>query len=406
MNDAPTPIDPSRRRPLLAALAAVVALGAAAGGAWWWTSARLLESTDDAYVAGDVVTVTPRIPGTVLSVRAEDTDGVRAGDPLVELDPADARVALDAAEAELARAVRGVRQLFATRDALAASVRNRETDLAKAQEDYTRRQKLGGNGAVSAEEIEHARSAMRAAEALLANVRQQLAANAVMVEGTTVDTHPDVKRAAAQVEAAALALARTTITAPVDGQVAKRTVQVGTRIEPGTPLLAVVPLDRLWVDANFKESQLGRLRIGQPVQLSADTWGRHVEYHGKVVGLGAGTGGAFALLPAQNASGNWIKVVQRVPVRIELDRGELAAHPLRIGLSMQVEVDVRDQSGPQLATAGARGEPLAQTVGDTAALADIRERIRTIIADNDGELAGSTGAPVVAGPADPRGKRG
>jgi len=400
---AETPIHPSRRRPLLLGLAVAVALAAAGAGGWWWTSARHFEGTDDAYVAGDVVTVSPRISGSVLSVRADDTEMVRAGDALVDLDPADARVALDAAEAELARAVRNVRQLFATRDALQASVQTREADLSKAREDLARRQKLAGNGAVSAEEVEHARSAVRAAEAQLANVNQQLAATSVLIEGTSVDSHPDVKRAAASVEAAALALARTSIVASVDGQIAKRTVQVGVHVEAGTPLLAVIPLAHLWVDANFKESQLDRLRIGQPVTLSADLWGSKVEYHGRVVGLGAGTGGAFALLPAQNASGNWIKVVQRVPVRVSLDPQQLAEHPLRVGLSMQVDVDVSDQSGAQLASVGQRDEPALQAPGDAQALVGIRERIHAIIAANDGRDAL---APVAVVPTAPRGSRG
>ena len=331
-----------------------------------------------------MIPVTPRVAGTVLAVRADDTDVVAAGTPLVDLDPADARVALDAAEADLARAVRNVRQLFASRDALRSTVANREADLGKAKEDLARRQKLAGNGAVSAEEMEHARTALRNAEASLANVRDQLAATEVLVEGTSVDTHPDVKRAAARVEEAALALARTAIVAPVDGQVARRAVQVGARVAAGTPLLALVPLDRLWVDANFKESQLARLRIGQPVTLSADVWGSRVEYRGKVIGLGAGTGGAFALLPAQNASGNWIKVVQRVPVRIELDHDQLVAHPLRVGLSMVVEVDVSRQDGRQIADSQPRSAPVVQTGGDGSNLDGIRDRIREIIAANAG----------------------
>ncbi|HNF67158.1 MAG TPA: HlyD family efflux transporter periplasmic adaptor subunit [Plasticicumulans sp.] len=379
-----TPVDARRRKPLLLAVALAVAAGAAGSGAWWWSTARHLETTDDAYVAGDVIPVTPRVAGTVLAVRADDTDVVVAGTPLVDLDPADARVALDAAEADLARAVRNVRQLFATRDALRSTVANREADLAKAKEDLARRQKLSGNGAISAEEMEHARTALRSAEASLANVRDQLSATEVLIENTAVDTHPDVKRAAAKVEEAALALARTAIVAPVDGQVARRVVQVGARVAAGTPLLALVPLDRLWVDANFKESQLARLRIGQPVTLSADVWGSHVEYRGKVIGLGAGTGGAFALLPAQNASGNWIKVVQRVPVRIELDHDQLVAHPLRVGLSMVVEVDVSRQDGRQIADSQPRSAPVVQTGGDGSNLDGIRDRIREIIAANAG----------------------
>jgi membrane fusion protein (multidrug efflux system) len=279
----------------------------------------------------------------------------------VDLDEADAKVALDQAEAQLAQTVREVRTLFATNDSLAASVNLREADVAKAKEDFNRRQALAGTGAVSGEELGHARTALAAAEAALSAAKEQLASNRALIDHTTVEQHPNVARAAARVREAWLAYERASIPAPVTGYVAKRAVQVGQRVNPGASLMAVIPLDQVWVDANFKEGQLRQMRLGQPVTLTADVYGNKVEYHGKVAGLGAGTGSAFALLPAQNATGNWIKVVQRVPVRVALDAKELAAHPLRVGLSMNVEVNVRDQSGSQLAEGVRREAPVAQT---------------------------------------------
>src|SRR5574337_1024816 len=290
-----------RRKRLLLALSAAFAAAGIAYGAHWALVGRYVEQTDDAYVAGNVVQITPQTAGTVLAIHADDTDFVQAGEPLVQLDEADAKVALDQAEAQLAQTVREVRTLFATSDALA------------------------GTGAVSGEELGHARTALAAAEAALGTAREQLASNRALIDHTTVEQHPNVARAAGRVREAWLAFERASIPAPVTGYVAKRSVQVGQRVAPGAPLMAVIPLDQVWVDANFKEGQLRQMRLGQPVTLTADVYGNKVEYHGKVAGLGAGTGSAFALLPAQNATGNWIKVVQRVPVRVALDAKELAA---------------------------------------------------------------------------------
>src|SRR5213079_531337 len=321
-------------------------------GAYWAQVLRHHQRTDDAYVGGNVVQITPQISGTVVAIGADDTQFVKAGEALVRLDQADAKVALDQAEAQLARTVRDVRNLFATSSQLEAAVQQRQTDLAAAQSDLARRQRLGASGAVSGEELQHAIDAVRAAQAGLLAAQQQFAANRARVDGTTLTDHPQVRDAAAAVRNAYLTLARTELPAPVAGFVARRNVQLGQRVSPGTALMAVVPLDQVWVDANFKEAQLATMRLSQPVTLTADIYGRKVKYHGKVVGFGAGTGSAFAVLPAQNATGNWIKIVQRVPVRIALDPQELAAHPLQIGLSMQVEVDTHDRSGdrlPQLA---------------------------------------------------------
>jgi membrane fusion protein (multidrug efflux system) len=354
----------NKRKKALTVLSIVVLLGLAYGGHEWYGT-RHAEETDNAYVQGNVVQITPQIGGTVTAILADDTDYVKAGQPLVQLDPADAQVALDQAEANLAQAVRQVRTLYANNGSLAAQVTLRESDIAKAQteiaratDDLNRRQALSGNGAVSKEELNHAKSqlataqnALTAAQAGVAAAREQLNSNQSLTEGTNVEGHPSVMAAAAKVREAYLALHRTALPAPVDGYVAKRTVQLGQRVAAGSPLMSIIPLNQLWVDANFKEVQLRNIRIGQPVTLTADLYGKKMEYKGTVAGLGAGTGAAFSLLPAQNATGNWIKVVQRVPVRVALDAEQLAKNPLRVGLSMEATVDVTDQSGKSLADA-------------------------------------------------------
>ncbi|MCP5420257.1 MAG: efflux RND transporter periplasmic adaptor subunit [Gammaproteobacteria bacterium] len=352
---------PNRRRWLMLAIALFFVSIGAGYWVWWQKVGRYAENTDDAYVAGNVVQITPRTAGTVLAIQADDTDFVHAGDPLVQLDRADAKLALEQAEAQLAQTVRQVRTLYATGKALAATIELRQADVNKAKEDLTRRQALARSGAVSSEELQHARTSLLAAEAAVATAREQFSSNRVLIENTCVARHPDVELAATRVREAWLALERTSIPAPVSGYVAKRAVQVGQRVASGAPLMAVIPLNEVWVDANFKEGQLQHMRIGQPVTLTSDIYGSAVEYHGNVVGLAAGTGAAFALLPAQNATGNWIKVVQRLPVRITLSPDELAAHPLRIGLSMQVKVDVHDQSGEPLADGRQRPQPVAST---------------------------------------------
>lgn len=289
--------------------------------------------------------------GTVIAVNADDTQTVKAGDPLVVLDGADARVALQQAEANLAQTVRQVRGLFVNNDQYLAQIAQRQSDLSRAQDDLRRRMTVAQTGAVSQEEISHSRDAVKAAQAALDAAEQQLASSRALTSNTTISTHPNVIAVAAKVRDAYLNNARNTLPAPVTGYVARRSVQVGQRVSPGNPLMAIVPLESVWVDANFKEVQLRHMRIGQPVELTADVYGSSVVYHGKVVGFSAGTGSAFSLLPAQNATGNWIKVVQRLPVRIELDPQELHAHPLRIGLSMQANVDIKNENGTQLANA-------------------------------------------------------
>jgi membrane fusion protein (multidrug efflux system) len=377
-----------RRRLLLSAVISVFAAVGIAYASWWLVSGRYHESTDDAYVGGNLVQVTPQVAGTVLAIHADDTDFVTAGQTLVELDKADSRVALDQAEAQLAKTVRSVRNLLATDSQLQANVEQRRAELARAREDYARRSKLDADvpGAVAAEELQHARDSVAAASAALDAATRQLAAQRTLTDHTTIDTHPDVRDAAAKVREAYLAYARTALPAPVSGFVARRAVQVGQRVGPGAPLMTVVPLDQVWVDANFKEGQLPNLRAGQPVQVVADAYGGSVVYHGKVAGFGAGTGSAFALLPAQNATGNWIKVVQRVPVRIALDPAELRQHPLQIGLSMEVTIDTHDRSGERLPKV-ARSDPAYEThaFASMDQLAD--RRVAQIIAANSGQEA-------------------
>ena len=355
---------PGARQKALTVVGLVVLIGLAYGG-YTWYAGRHQESTDNAYVQGNVIQITPQIGGTVTAILADDTDFVKAGQPLVQLDPADAKVALQLAQANLAQAVRQVRGLYANNLTLGAQINLRETDVVKAQnevsrasDDLARRQSLVGNGAVSKEELAHAQSQLAQAQSTLAaakaavlTARDQLGSNQTLTDGTKLENHPSVEAAAAKMREAYLALHRAALPAPVDGFVAKRTVQLGQRVAAGTPLMSVIALDTLWVDANFKEVQLRNIRIGQPVKLTADLYGKHVEYKGTVAGLGAGTGAAFSLLPAQNATGNWIKVVQRVPVRVALDAKEVAAKPLRVGLSMEATVDVTQQDGKALSDA-------------------------------------------------------
>lgn len=386
------PQNNGKRKRMMTLLVAVIVIAAIAYGLYYFLVARFHESTDDAYVNGNVVQITPQVVGTVVAVKADDTQTVKAGDPLVLLDPADSQVALQQAEANLAQTVRQVRGLFVNDDQYRAQVALRQSDLSRAEDDLRRRVSVAQTGAVSQEEISHARDSVKAAQASLDTAQQQLASNRALTANTTIATHPNVLASAAKVRDAYLANARNTLPAPVTGYVAKRSVQVGQRVSPGTPLMSVVPLNSVWVDANFKEVQLKHMRIGQPVELTADIYGSSFVYHGKVVGFSAGTGSAFSLLPAQNATGNWIKVVQRLPVRIELDPKDLDKHPLRIGLSMQVDVDIKDESGNQLGN-------VQNTVYQTDVFAkygdEANAEIARIIAENAGA---GTPTPAAAKP--------
>ncbi|MEM4986807.1 HlyD family efflux transporter periplasmic adaptor subunit [Collimonas sp. H4R21] len=376
-----------KRRSLLIGVTIALIIVLLAYGIWWFIYARHYENTDDAYVGGNVVQVTPQVGGTVLAINTDDTELVQAGKPLVELDKADAKVALDQAEAQLAQTVRQVRTLFVNNNALVSNVTARTSELDRARADLARRQQLISTGAVSKEELDHAKVAVQGAEAALQAAREQLASNRVLTDHTSVEQHPNVQNAAAQVRNAYINLARTTLLAPTTGYVAKRSVQVGQRVAAGTPLLSIVPLNALWVDANFKEVQINNMRIGQPVSLKSDLYGSKIEYHGKVVGLAAGTGSAFALLPAQNASGNWIKIVQRIPVRISLDPKDLESHPLRIGVSMDATVDIAQTEGTSLTAGTARTTPAYTTDVFDKSGQEADARIASIIAANNNAAA-------------------
>ncbi len=384
----------SIRRPALILTALVVLVAAVGTLAYWLIVARHYEDTDDAYVGGRVVSITPQTAGTVVAIGADETDTVKAGQMLVRLDPADARIDLLGREAQLAQAVRETRALYANNDVLQAGVALREAELERANDDLQRRLSVRDTGAVSEEEIRHAELAVATARAALANAREQLLSNRSFTAGTQVASHPNVLAAAARVREAYLAVRRGEIVAPVSGQIARRNVQVGQRVATGTSLMALVPMDNLWVDANFKEVQLDHIRIGQPAKVIADVYGSRIEYHGRVIGLGAGTGAAFALLPAQNATGNWIKVVQRVPVRIALESRELRDHPLRVGLSIRATVDVHDQDGPLVSSHNDASPDNRTSVYDSdEAAADAL--VGRIIAGNDTGRGAAAGAPAL-----------
>lgn len=371
--------NPRARRRGLLILGLVVLIAAIVWAVFHFLLAAPEEETDDAYVAGDVVSITARDPGTVLAIHADNTQTVRAGQPLIDLDAATADVGLASAEADLARAVRSTRSSFSALDETGAAVTQAAAQLAEARGDLQRRQGAAAQGAVSGEELSHAQDQVRVAVANLALARSRQAQSRNTVQGTTVDTNPAVLTAIAAYRRAAITVGHMHVTAPIAGVVAQRTVQIGQQVAPGTPLMAVVPLDRLWVDANFRETQLRDLRIGQRATITADMYGGGVTYHGRVVGLGAGSGNAFALLPAQNASGNWIKITQRVPVRVMLDPRELRTNPLRIGLSVAVTVDTADTSGTRIGQPGRQAYAGLQTVaGDPR----VEARIRQIVAAN------------------------
>ena len=355
----------AKRKKLFLALGAAVAV---IGGGYALLSDGDHVTTDNAYVNADVAQVTPLVTGPVSSVAVVNTQTVKRGDILVRLDDTDARIALAKAEAEWQRVRRQYGQVIANGDALSAQVRAGDAEVgraraqldiataafAKAKIDLDRRQQLADSGAVSGEELTIVRNAYAAAQGNLAQARAGLAqanaarasaegshaANDALVAGTTIDSNPDVAAAKAKLDQARLDLTRTVIRAPIDGVVTNRQVQIGQRVAPGNPVMTIVPVRTVYVDANFKEGQLGRVRPGQPVELTSDLYGSNVVYHGKVAGFSGGTGSAFSLIPAQNATGNWIKVVQRLPVRVTLDPRELAANPLRVGLSMEASVDV------------------------------------------------------------------
>jgi membrane fusion protein, multidrug efflux system len=388
-NTADTPVVQAppannRRGFLLRVLLIVIVIAAIAFTAWYFIVGRWYESTDDAYVNGNIVQITPRVAGTVISIGGDDGDLVKKGDVLVRLDKSDTDVQLQHAAANLASTVRKVRGLYSTVSGAQAQLAVQKVNLQKAQADYNRRRDLAKTGAISAEELSHARDALTAAQNAMDTAQQQLQTNQVLVDDTVVASHPDVKAAAAQYRAAYLDDVHTTIVAPVTGYIAKRTVQVGQRVQPGAALMAVVPLHEVWVDANFKETQLTDMRIGQPVEVTSDVYGSAVKYKAQVESLGVGTGSAFSLLPAQNATGNWIKIVQRIPVRVVFtDPTQLDKYPLRIGMSLDTEVNMHNQSGAMLSQTP-RTEPRFSTDVFDHELTDANQRIAQIIHENMG----------------------
>ncbi len=359
-----TPAKNSRFK-MLAIAAAVFAVLGIAYALYHLGYGQYHEDTDDAYVGANLVYVNAQVSGTVTALSADDNQPVKTGQPLVQLDPADAAVALADAEGRLGETVRQIRQQFRNVDATAAIVEQRKTDLTRVQDDLNRRQQLTGGEALSAEDLAHARDAVTAAHDALNVAQKQLEQARVPVEGTTLRHQPTLLRARAAYIQAYLVAQRNAVVSPVDGFVSRRSVQVGQRVAPGNSLLAVVPLQGAWIDANFKEPQLRNIRVGQPATVSTDIYGGHVEYHGKVASISAGSGGAFSLLPPQNATGNWIKVVQRVPVRIMLDSADLAAHPLRVGLSTTVDINTHQRDGSVDAALPIPGNALATPVFDT-----------------------------------------
>jgi len=406
-----TSSSPGRRRKILLLIAGLVVVISLGVFGWWFLLGQWRTSTDDAYVGGNIVAVMPQTGGTVIAIYGDTTQAVTEGQLLVQLDDSDARLQLDAAGAALAAAVREVRGLYATSHGNLPLIAQRRADLARAQaelassdaaleqaeSEYKRRVELSKQNFVSPENVQIALTARDAAQA-----QHEAAANAVIasiaaisqtmdqarvsrarVDNISLENHPDVRAAAVRVREAALALARTRVLAPVSGQVAKRSVQIGERVVSGAALMAIVPLDKVWLDANFKETELRYVRIGQTAELTSDFYGNSVIFHGKVLGLAPGSGSAFSLLPAQNATGNWVKIVQRLPVRIGLDAKELQAHPLRIGLSVDATIDTHDRSGPALTNL-----PEAKAIAETSVYAQnikaADARVAQIIADNLG----------------------
>lgn len=370
-----------KRKGALLLLTLLFILIAVAYGIYWFLVLRHYEETDDAYVAGNQVQIMAQVSGSVTKVWADNTDYVQKGDVLVSLDPTDAKQAFEKAQTQLASSVRQTRQLMINSKQLQANIDVKKTALSQAQTDLNRRIPLGTANLIGREELQHARDAVASAQAELDVAIQQYNANQAMVLATKLEEQPAVQQAATEVRNAWLALERTKIVSPMTGYVSRRAVQPGAQISPTTPLMAVVPASDLWVDANFKETQLAHMRIGQPATITSDIYGDSVKYTGKVVGLDMGTGSAFSLLPAQNATGNWIKVVQRLPVRIELDAKQLAEHPLRIGLSTLVEVDTSNRDG-QILASQVRSSPVYESNAREISLDPVNKLINGIVQAN------------------------
>jgi membrane fusion protein (multidrug efflux system) len=343
--DVKPEVDPATRRRqlrkrLFLGFGALLLVAGIGGGSRYWILSQRYVSTDDAYVAADSAEVTPQVAGTISAVPVTDTTHVKRGQVLVQIDQSDAQLALSQAEANYAQAQRLVHQNFANADEAAAQIAGRQSDVVNAQLQYDRRIGLAKQGAIADEQLTSARNTLETAQSALAAAKETLAAQEALIRGSDVQHNPQVLQAKAVLDTARLNLSRTVIRAPFDGVIAQKTAQIGQRVDVGQVLMSVVPVARAYVDANFKEGQLTKVHDGQPVTLTSDLYGSHVVFHGHIQGLGGGTGSSMAVIPAQNATGNWIKVVQRLPVRVALDPRELAAHPLRVGLSMNATIDL------------------------------------------------------------------
>lgn len=350
---------------------------------YWFLVLRHHQETDNAYVSGNQVQIMSQVPGSVVSVNFENTDFVKSGDVLLALDPTDAEQAYEQAKTALANSVRQTHQLMINSKQYQANIALKKTELSKAQSDLKRRVVLGSVDAIGREELQHARDAVESAQASLDVAIAQYNANQALVLNTPLEKQPAVEQAAAKLRDAWLSLQRTKVVSPITGFVSRRSVQVGAEIANGAPLMAVIPANEMWIDANFKETQLANMRIGQSATVVTDFYGDDVVYQGKVVGLDMGTGSAFSLLPAQNATGNWIKVVQRLPVRIAIEPKQLAEHPLRIGLSSTVRVDTANTDGLVLAQT-VRKDPAFVTDALSIDLAPVNQMISDIVHANAG----------------------
>ena len=356
----------------------LISIGSAA---YWFFFIKGFEETEDAYVSGNQVMVSAQVAGNISKINVDNMDPVQAGDVLLELDDTNAKLSFEQAKSNLANAVRQVSQLNYTVKQLKSAVRANEITLAQAQGNLNRRVQLVKDGAIDKESFQHAKEAVELAKANLTTSQNQLGANQALLLDGPLSEQPQIQSAVSNLKQAWLNLERTKIRSPIKGYVARRNAQVGQAVSVGGALMAVVTTDQMWLDANFKETQLTHMRIGQPVEIHFDLYGKDKTFNGKVVGIEMGTGSAFSLLPTQNATGNWIKVVQRVPVRIQLDPQQLAENPLRIGLSATVKVNVSDSQGETL-----RDQAPSTTLYSTNVLqydeSAVNNLIESIIRDN------------------------
>ncbi len=380
MEEIKQPPSNGGRKTVVLRIAAIFIIAGASWGGWWWTTGRFYEFTDDAYVAGNLVSITPQASGTVTAILADNTDFVKEGDTLIRMDTADTKIALEKAESELAVAVSQAGNALEAVKTRLARLAMREADLEKAKSDFERRKQLFSEHAITQEVFDHSRIAYENAQIAIDAARHELAEARIAAAGTRAEDNPHVALAKAKVREAYVALRRMNLAAPVSGYVARRAVQLGERAIPGKPLMAVMPLEGLSVEANFKENQLKYMRAGQPVEIISDIYGKGIPFHGTVVGIGAGTGSIFSILPAQNATGNWIKVVQRVPVKISIPPDELKKNPLVVGLSLGVTVDIHQSGGSPLKPGG--GTHTLSTAVYDADEAGADELISGIIAKN------------------------